>query len=142
MPDGATVRRYFYIDREGEPLCEPRRWYHDCLLKNGVFYGTWTVDLGYDPEKGRSIRETRVEPLHLPMSSDDLLLHFAHMGTVKDGMLRFYTESKGEGVYGFADLEGNVLIEPKYQGVRDFAEGFARFYTTVPWDEGDGVISE
>ena len=48
-----------------------------------------------------------------------------HVGAFQEGLAR----AGRDGKYGFIDLDGNFIIDPIYESVRDFSEGLAAFGT-------------
>lgn len=58
-------------------------------------------------------------------------LLYRDLGNVSEGMLSFFDDQLA--LYGILDVNGNVLVEPKYVELMPFGEGLAAFMTEEGW---------
>lgn len=114
--------RFAYVNRCGEIVIEPHRMYD-----YGVRYATETATLEgiQDADIGQSVEITPINPWRIHNSQEGLF-------KIWSGASRW--PLSGVARYGFADLSGRVVIEPRFEEVGDFSEGLARFAVGLDWE--------
>ena len=110
-PDG----RWGYIDRAGKTVIPPQFHYAKPFADG--------VALAHDKKDGQAAwgvigRDGNwiLNPWETPYD----------VKSVAEGMVQINTRpAEGRRLYGYMDLQGNVIVEPQYAYVRDFSEGLA-----------------
>lgn len=67
-------------------------------------------------------------------ANEILPCNYDELGTVSDGMIKVGVKSGYSSMkYGFLNLDGEVVLEPKYEKCQDFSNGYGAVYSDYNW---------
>lgn len=115
---------YGYLDREGKEAVPPKFEY-----------------VG-DFNNGKAVVKISDNQYALIDFNGDILKNYkyAFVGELGDGLLAF--KQRDDGKFGYMDVDGNVVIQPRYTGAQPFSEGRAVVNVSENYGNNYGLIDK